>query len=173
MFRPLANNDLFRPLADKGKDKGKGCKGGKPIDIVVRPLADNGKDKGKGCNGGKPTDIEEFPVVIKFLRFPSSYDFPEHKRGRAAGLVNKLFALLDPFNDMTTEDEETMGGEEAARKALIQKIEETEDERMRLLQQLRELREESAEESEAGSGAAGSSSSKQARQKGRAEEWKR
>ena len=128
LFRPLANNDL------------------------VRPLADNGKDKGKGCKGGKPTDIEEFPVVIKFLRFPSSYDFPEHKRGRAAGLMNKLFALLDPFNDMTTEDEETMGGEEAARKALIQKIEETEDERMRLLQQLRELREESAEESEAGSG---------------------
>ena len=56
LFRPLANNDLFRPLADKGKDnkdKGQGCKGGKPIDIVVRPLADNGKDKGKGCKGGK------------------------------------------------------------------------------------------------------------------------
>ena len=41
---------LFRPLADNDKDKGKGCKGGKPIDIVVRPLADNDKDKGGKSN---------------------------------------------------------------------------------------------------------------------------
>ena len=61
-----------------------------------------------------------------------------------------------------------MGGEEAARNALIQKIVETEDERVKLQQQLRELWEESAEESEAGSGSSSSSSSKQARQKGRA-----
>lgn len=102
---------------DKGNDKGK---------YLFRPLANNGKDKGKGCKGGKPTDTEEFPspTVKKFLGWSSIYDFPEHKQRRAAGLVNRLFAL-----------------------------------------------QESAEESEAGSGS--SSSSKQARQKGRAEGWKR
>ena len=87
-------------------------------------------------------------------------------------MVGKLFALLDQFVDVTTDDQERMGGEEAARNALSQKIVEVEDERVRLQQQLRELWEESAEESEAGSGSS-SSSSKQARQKGRAEGWKR
>ena len=190
MVRPLADNDVFPPLADKGKDndKGKGCKGGKPgkpidfvvwpladngkykgkgckggpgkhIDIAVRPLADNGKGWGKDCKGGKPTDIEESSTVKKFFGWSSIDDFPEHKQSRAAELVARLFALCDPFKDMTNEEEERVGGS-----ALSQKIEEAEHEREKLLQQLRELWEESAQESEDGSGSRdSSSSSKQAR----------
>ena len=71
-------------------------------------------------------------------------------------MVGKLFALLDQFVDATTDDQERMGGEEAARNALIQKIVEVEDERVRLQQQLRELWEE---ELHAGSGSSSSSSS--------------
>ena len=55
---------------------------------MVRPLADNG-------------NTEEFPTVKKFRGWSSIYDFPKHKQRRAAGLVARLFALLDPFNDMT------------------------------------------------------------------------
>ena len=54
----------------------------------VQPLADNG-------------NAEEFPTVKKFRGWSSIYDFHQHKQRRAAGLVARLFALLDPFNDMT------------------------------------------------------------------------
>ena len=158
LFRPLANKDLFRPLADKGKDKGKGCKGGKPSDIAVRPLADNGKDKGNGCKG------EEFSAD----RWDSIDDFPKHKQRRAAELVARYHAqcelmaryhaLCDPSKDVTTSEYV----ERVGSSGLIQKLVEATRERKMLLQQLRGLWnqwEESAvraEESEAGSGSSSS-----------------
>ena len=146
------NDKVFQPLADKGKTRPKGNDKGKD-----QPLADERKGKGvQPLADGKHTDTEEFPTVKFFLGWSSIYDFPDHKRGRAAGLVGKLFALMDQFVDVTTDDQERMGGEEAARNALIQKIVEVEDERVRLQQQLRELWEE---ELHAGSGSSGSSSS--------------
>ena len=126
LFRPLANNDLVRPLADNGKDKGK---------------------------GDKPTDIEEFPTVKKFSDWSWIDDLPEHKQRRAAELMARSLALLDPFIDMTEEEEE----EEVAKMALAQEIVEMEH-------QFRKLWRESAVESEAGSDSSrSSSSSKQAR----------
>ena len=145
------NDKVFQPLADKGKTRPKGNDKGKD-----QPLADERKGKGvQPLADGKHTDTEEFLTLMASI-LSSIYDFPDHKRGRAAGLVGKLFALLDQFVDVTTDDQERMGGEEAARNALIQKIVEVEDERVRLQQQLRELWEE---ELHAGSGSSGSSSS--------------
>ena len=146
------NDKVFQPLADKGKTRPKGNDKGKD-----QPLADERKGKGvQPLADGKHTDTEEFLTLLASI-LSSIYDFPDHKRGRAAGLVGKLFALMDQFVDVTTDDQERMGGEEAARNALIEKtIVEVEDERVRLQQQLRELWEE---ELHAGSGSSGSSSS--------------
>ena len=158
------NDKGIQPLADKGKSNGndKGNDKGKHF---AQPQADKGKGKGndKGSDKGKHfaqplagNGKDEFPTVKFFLGWSSIYDFPDHKRGRAAGMVGKLFALLDEFVDATTDDQERMGAEEAARNALIQKIDEVEVERVRLQQQLSELWEE---ELHAGSGSSSSSSS--------------
>ena len=149
LVRPLANDDLFRPLADNGKDKGKGwgkgCKGGKPIDIDADIESES--------------DIEE-SSADPADRWDNIDDFPKHKQKRAAELVARYHALCDPFKDVTTsEDVERVGT-----RGLIQKLGEARREREMLMQQLRALWnqwEEPAalpEESEAGSGGGSGSS---------------
>ena len=169
LVRPLANDDLFRPLADNGKDKGKGwgkgCKGGKPIDI--------------DSDIESESDIEE-SSADPADRWDNIDDFPKHKQKRAAELVARYHALCDQFKDVTTsEDVEWVAGirgliQKREREMLmlmreremlmVERVEATLEREM-LMQQLRALNwnqwEEPAalaEESEAGSGGGSGSS---------------